>query len=116
MSVLTWKKRKEILQELVESEQAYLNKLNVVCTLFLIPLSTASQETTMISMSEVRGLFSCVVAIKNVASHLFAQLSKETERNPNISSVGQIFLGLVCNLWVMLTTSERAPNALSEIL
>lgn len=92
ISVHAWKKRKEVVHELVESENTYHNKLTLTCTHFLLPLSSlACNEIPLLSMSDVRSLFSCIVEIKNISCSTLEQLNREKARNPNVCSVGTIF-------------------------
>lgn len=76
----------------------YFSKMYLVCTVFLVPLSSkaCSSESPFITMKQVRGLFSCVGAVKNVAEDMLAQLNREKDKNPNVCSVGSIFVGFVC--------------------
>jgi hypothetical protein len=86
------------VKELVQSEQAYFCKLDLVCTKFLIPLSAeACSQDPFLTMNDVRTLFSCVARIKSISFGVLSQLpqDREKDRNPNFVCVGPIFLSFV---------------------
>mmetsp|Transcript_2425 Transcript_2425/g.8659 ORF Transcript_2425/g.8659 Transcript_2425/m.8659 type:complete len:934 (-) Transcript_2425:51-2852(-) len=82
------RKRQEIIFELINTEELYVNDLKVIINSFMIPL----EEKKLISPPELGNLFSNVKAILPVNEALLASLKARQEKNPVIETIGDVLL------------------------
>lgn len=82
------RKRQEIIFELINTEELYVNDLKVIINSFMTPL----EEKKLISPPELGNLFSNVKAILPVNEALLASLQEKQQKNPVIDTIGDVLL------------------------
>lgn len=85
--------RSKIVDEIVTTEETYVNDLEILIRLYLEPLSTRKnkKKKPIITKEQVKGLFSNIESILNLNRVLLADLQKQIELPPEEQRIGASF-------------------------
>lgn len=91
-------KRKNIAEEILQTEKIYVGKLKAVVDVYLIPLKTAATENPHppLTIDQVHTIFSEILTIYNYNTHFLQKLEERMKSNNNHSNLvlGDIFLSI----------------------
>ncbi|KAF2075495.1 hypothetical protein CYY_003187 [Polysphondylium violaceum] len=91
-------KRKNIAEEILQTEKVYVGKLKAVVDVYLIPLKTAATENPHppLSIDQVHTIFSEILTIYNYNTHFLQKLEERMKSNTGNSTLilGDIFLSI----------------------
>ena len=93
--------RMNIVSEIVNTEQTYVNDLEILIRIYLEPLSTRrnKKKKPIITKEQVRTLFSNIESILNLNRVLLADLIRQSELPPEEQRIGSSFNLIVCILY-----------------
>ncbi|EFA83530.1 pleckstrin domain-containing protein [Heterostelium album PN500] len=91
-------KRKNIADEILQTEKVYVGKLKVIVEVFYIPLKTAATENPHppLTIEQVHSIFSEIVTIYNYNSHFLNSLQDRISKSTSSSTtvLGDIFISI----------------------
>eukprot|EP01132_Coremiostelium_polycephalum_P009995 gene9995-12256_t len=87
-------KRKNIAEEILQTEKVYVGKLKAIVEVYFIPLKTASTENPHppLTLDQVLSIFSEILTIYNYNSHFLQNLDERMKSNSLI--LGDVFLSI----------------------
>ncbi len=77
-----------VIDEILQTERSYVNSLQTVIERFMNPLLTASH---VISVTDVKRLFSNLPVLLNINQQLFTELQSERDLRPSAPRLGHVF-------------------------
>lgn len=105
--------RSRIVDEIVTTEETYVNDLEILIRLYLEPLSTRKnkKKKPIITREQVKGLFSNIESILNLNRVLLADLQKQIELPPEEQRIGAAFNLLAKCLLIYTDYCSNQKNA-----
>eukprot|EP01133_Synstelium_polycarpum_P019003 gene19003-22747_t len=89
-------KRKQIAEEILQTEKAYVGKLKAIVDIYYIPLKTASTENPHppLTVEQVHSIFSEILTIYNYNSHFLTTLEERMKSNNSSLVLGDLFISI----------------------
>ena len=109
-------KRTNIVQEILWTEQSYVDTLKMVCDVFIKPLKEAADAgTPIVPERQIRVMFPEVQAILMVNVDLLGRLEERVQQWSPTQTIGDVFLGMVNSLRVYVGLVNGYNTAVETI-
>ncbi|KJE96625.1 hypothetical protein CAOG_06925 [Capsaspora owczarzaki ATCC 30864] len=105
-------KRTNIVQELLATEQSYVNNLVMVVDFFIKPLrATIETGKPLVTNADLKKMFPDLESIVNINKQLLAELAERVENWSAVQKIGDIFLKMAVYLKVYTGFVSNFPMA-----